>query len=86
MPMDNIEPRSSRTIIKPLVAAILNTRWLALLFLICALSTGVRLALVTPMGQVADEPAHIARADGLLYGQILGHRRTVTDLSPHHQS
>lgn len=82
MPMNNTDPGHSSKI-APLLTAILNTRWLPLLFLICALSTGIRLALVTPMGQVADEPAHIARADGLLYGQILGHRSTLTDPSTH---
>ena len=49
-------------------------RRLAFLFLISALPTGLGLALLTPIGQVADEPAHIARADGLLDGQILGRR------------
>lgn len=61
----------------------LSTRWLPYLFLLCALFTGVRLALLTPMGQVADEPAHIARADGLLYGQLLGHRSIFVDPSTH---
>ncbi len=51
-----------------------ETRWLAVFFLACALPTGLCLALLTPMGQVADEPAHIARAAGLLHGQILGQR------------
>jgi hypothetical protein len=58
-------------------AALLNTRWLALIFLACALPTGLCLALLTPMGQVADEPAHIARAAGLLHGQIMGQRAMV---------
>lgn len=58
---------------------IFDQRWLAILFLICALPTGLRLALLTPMGQVADEPTHIARADGLLAGQIVGHRLPLHD-------
>ncbi len=81
--MDDIEIPHSLGKIASLFKIILNTRWLALLFLICALPTGIRLALLTPMGQVADEPAHIARADGLLYGQIVGHRSTFTDPSTH---
>ncbi|WP_268920127.1 DUF2142 domain-containing protein [Acidiphilium iwatense] len=62
---------------------LLDTRWLPILFLACALPTGIRLALLTPMGQVADEPAHIARADGLLYGQILGFREHFPDSIRH---
>ncbi|MGC9270355.1 DUF2142 domain-containing protein, partial [Acidiphilium sp.] len=54
-------------------------RWLAWWFLVCAAPTGIELAMVTPIGQVADEPAHIARAAGLLDGQILGHRRWVAE-------
>jgi uncharacterized membrane protein len=53
---------------------ILDTRWLAALFLICALPSGVGMALFTPMGEIPDEPSHISRADGLLYGQILGRK------------
>ncbi len=45
----------------------------AYLFLFCAGLTGLGLALFTPIGQVPDEPTHIARADGLLYGRILGY-------------
>jgi hypothetical protein len=58
---------------------ILDRRWLAALFLFCALPAGLCLALLTPMGQVADEPAHIARAAGLLHGQIMGQRVIVHD-------
>jgi hypothetical protein len=47
---------------------------LAGLFLVLSLATGLRLALLTPIGQVADEPAHIARAGALLHGQWLGRR------------
>jgi len=45
----------------------------AYFFLLCALPTGLGLALFTPIGEVPDEPTHIARADGLLYGDILGY-------------
>ncbi len=47
---------------------------LAGLFLVLSLDAGLRLALLTPIGQVADEPAHIARAGALLHGQWLGRR------------
>jgi uncharacterized membrane protein len=57
----------------------LLTRWLMILFVLCALPTGILLAFRTPIAQVADEPAHIARAGGLLTGQILGFRITLTD-------
>lgn len=53
------------------------------IFLVCALPTGLCLALLTPIGQVADEPAHIARAAGLLHGQIMGQRFTVHDPAAH---
>lgn len=52
--------------------------WLVVLFLVTALPTGWRVALLTPIGQVADEPAHIARAGALLHGEILGHRVPFT--------
>lgn len=48
--------------------------WLAIAFLVTALPSGLGLALMTPMGQVADEPAHYARADGLLHFQLIGRR------------
>lgn len=54
-----------------------------ILFVVCALPTGILLATRTPMGQVADEPAHIARADGLLTGQILGFRVIFTGPKTH---
>ncbi len=57
--------------------ALLRARWLALVFLACALPTGLCLALLTPMGQTPDEPAHIARAAGLLHGQIMGQREML---------
>ncbi|MGC9269797.1 DUF2142 domain-containing protein, partial [Acidiphilium sp.] len=43
-------------------------------FLLLAVFTGIRLALLTPIGQVVDEPAHIARAGALLHGEWLGRR------------
>ncbi len=46
--------------------------WLPLVFLLCALPTGLGVVLLTPIGEVPDEPQHISRADGLLSGQILG--------------
>ena len=38
---------------------------------------GLRLVYATPMGEVADEPSHIARAAGLLDFDILGHRAVI---------
>lgn len=49
-------------------------RILALLFVLVALPTGTLLALLTPPGQVADEPAHVLRAGSLLHGQLIGRR------------
>ena len=49
-------------------------RALALLFAVLALPTCLVLALVTPLGQVADEPAHVMRAASLLHGQWIGRR------------
>jgi len=49
-------------------------RVLAALFLLCALPAGLGCALLTPIGDVSDEPAHIARADGLRLGEVLGSR------------
>jgi uncharacterized membrane protein len=46
--------------------------WLPVIFLLCALPTGVGMVLLTPIGEVPDEPQHISRADGLLSGQIMG--------------
>ncbi len=51
---------------------------LTIAFLSFALPLCILLALLTPPGQVADEPAHSMRAYALLHGQIIGHR--VTDL------
>ncbi|TGD99496.1 DUF2142 domain-containing protein [Methylobacterium nonmethylotrophicum] len=36
------------------------------------------LALLVPLGEVADESAHLLRAVALLDGQVVGHRETVT--------
>ncbi len=47
-------------------------RWLAYVFLLCVLPTGLGLIYTTPMCEVPDEPGHVVRADGLLHGQILG--------------
>jgi hypothetical protein len=47
-------------------------RLLPFIFLAVALPTGLGCALLTPIGLVVDEPEHIARADGLLLGQIMG--------------
>ena len=49
-------------------------RVLALLFTALALPTCLALALLTPLGQVADEPAHVMRAASLLHGQWIGRR------------
>lgn len=48
---------------------------LALAFLLLGSPAGAGLAWFTPMGDVADEPSHFARAEGLLFGEILGHRQ-----------
>lgn len=47
---------------------------LALLFLLFGLPAGAGLAWFTPLGDMPDEPAHMARAEGLLYGQLMGFR------------
>lgn len=49
------------------------------LFLLCALPVTVLTALITPPGQSPDEPAHVARAAGLLHGAVLGVRVPLTD-------
>ncbi|GBQ21377.1 DUF2142 domain-containing protein [Acidiphilium acidophilum] len=51
---------------------------LVALFVVLTMVTGFRLAVLTPIGQVADEPAHIARAAALLHGQLLGQRVPFT--------
>ena len=52
---------------------------LVLLFLALGLPLGMSLAVLVPLGQVADEPAHVLRADSLLHGEFIGHRRILTD-------
>ena len=49
-------------------------RALASLFVAVALPTCTMLALLTPLGQVADEPAHVLRTASLLHGQWIGRR------------
>lgn len=49
-------------------------KFLAAFFLLCSLPTGLGCALLTPVGQVSDEPAHCARADGLRHGEIFGRK------------
>jgi len=51
----------------------------ALLFVLFALPTCLQLALIVPLGRVADEHNHLIRAAGLLRGQILGKRATLRD-------
>ena len=52
---------------------------LAALFAAVALPTCVMLALLTPLGQVADEPAHVLRVGSLLHGQWIGRRAPYTE-------
>jgi hypothetical protein len=47
---------------------------LALLFLLCALPTGLGCALLTPIGMFPDELTHVTRADALRYGEVFGVR------------
>jgi hypothetical protein len=49
------------------------------LFLLCALPAGLMMAMITPPGQVPDEPAHMGRAAGLLRGAIMGVRKIDVD-------
>jgi hypothetical protein len=51
---------------------------LAKLFLLLTLPLGVFLAGTVPLGHLPDEPAHLLRADGLLYGGIIEHRMPMT--------
>lgn len=48
------------------------------LFVLFSLPTCLLLAMLVPPGEVADGPAHLLRADSLLYGEILGQRHTTT--------
>ena len=54
-------------------------RALAVLFVAVALPTCTTLALLTPLGQVADEPAHVLRTASLLRGQWIGRRAAVLE-------
>lgn len=56
-----------------------NRLCLVWLFVLLALPLGIFAATVIPVGQVVDEQTHAIRADSLLYGDIIGHRKTVTD-------
>ncbi len=46
-------------------------------FLLLAMPLSLVLALAIPLGEVADEPAHLMRAASLVDGQIVGHRETI---------
>ncbi len=48
--------------------------WLVLVFLLVCGFTGLRLVYLTPIGQVADEPSHIARAAALTRGIVIGRK------------
>lgn len=63
-------------------------RWLdfsplsaAVVFALIALPTCVTMIFVVPPGQVADEWAHVLRADSLLKSQFAGHRELTPDLN-----
>jgi uncharacterized membrane protein len=47
------------------------------LFLFLVLPLSLVCAVITPPGQVADEPAHIGKAESLLHGELLGRRGAV---------
>jgi hypothetical protein len=47
---------------------------LVLLLIVVVFPTGLFLAVFVPPGQVPDEPAHVARIESLLHGEITGHR------------
>src|SRR5262249_60574820 len=51
---------------------------LAAAFAVFVFPVCVLLSVITPPGQVADEPAHIVRAASLLHGQLIGHRHPIT--------
>lgn len=69
LPALPIVARLRRSVLQPVV----------LLFLALGLPLGMSLAVLVPLGQVADEPAHLLKADSLLHGELIGHRRIVTD-------
>lgn len=57
----------------------MGKRSLVALYFFCALPTGLLISLITPPGQSPDEPAHLARAAGLLHGAILAVRKPDID-------
>jgi hypothetical protein len=54
---------------------------LVALLVVCIFPTGLFLAFFVPLGQVPDEPAHVARIESLLHGEITGHRVPGLDLA-----
>ena len=54
---------------------------LPILLMSLVLPTGLFLAFVVPVGQVPDEPAHVARAESLLHGEIFGRHRIGVDFA-----
>jgi hypothetical protein len=56
---------------------------LALLLMVFVVPTGLFLAVFVPPGQIPDEPAHVARIESLLHGEITGHRRPGLDAAGH---
>jgi uncharacterized membrane protein len=47
------------------------------MFVLLTLPLGVFLAAIVPLGQIADEPGHVVRAEGLLHGGFLGRREAA---------
>lgn len=76
-PSDDLAHRTvaPRTFGLPAFAGVWTVRHaLTVLFLLAVLPTCLTLALLTPIGQVADEPAHVMRTASLLHGQWIGRR------------
>jgi hypothetical protein len=48
-------------------------------FILCALPVGIMIALLTPPAHSPDELSHLARADSLLHGAMIGARHNYTD-------
>ncbi len=63
----------------------LGKRALVAMFVLCALPACISIALLTPPGQSPDEAAHVARAEGLLRGEVLGRRVLYVDAAAHQQ-
>lgn len=64
------------------VASLLrDDRWLAPVFLLCALPVAIWLALMVPTGEVPDEFAHAVRAESVLHGALTGFRRPRLDFA-----